>query len=74
MQVQSLGWEDILEGKMATHSSILANLGIEPASPVSSASAGRFFTTEPSGKPYLNSSLSLKILFPKEVTFTVTGG
>ena len=36
--------------------------------------AGRFFTTEPSGKPYLNSSLSLKILFPKEVTFTVTGG
>ena len=27
------------------------NLGIEPASPASPAVAGRFFTTEPRGKP-----------------------
>ena len=30
------------------------NPGIEPASPISPALAGRFFTTEPRGKPSLN--------------------
>ena len=29
----------------------LSNPGIKPASPVASALAGRFFTTEPPGKP-----------------------
>ena len=31
----------------------LPNWGIEPMSPASPALAGRFFTTEPPGKPYL---------------------
>ena len=30
----------------------LPNLGIEPASPTTPALAGRFFTTEPPGKPH----------------------
>ena len=30
----------------------LPNPGIDPISPASAALAGRFFTTEPSGKPY----------------------
>ena len=36
----------------------LPNLGIKPASPASSALAGRFFTTELPGKPSLGYSLS----------------
>ena len=65
--------QEYLSGLPFSPPGYLPNLGTEPASPVSSVLAGRFFTTEPSGKPYLNSSLSLKILLPKEVTFTVTG-
>ena len=32
---------------------VLPNPGIEPVSPVSSALVGRFFTTEPPGKPFI---------------------
>ena len=35
----------------------LPNTGIEPTSPESPALAGRFFTTEPPGKPIINPAL-----------------
>ena len=39
----------------------LPDPGIEPASPVSPALAGRFFTTEPSGKPHYKIKSRLKL-------------
>ena len=41
----------------------LPNLGLEPTSPGSPALAGRFFTTEPSGKPWPPKPLLLTIAF-----------
>ena len=47
----------------------LLHPGIKPASPVSSGSAGRFFTTEPLGKPLLNSRTKLILIAPLSLNF-----
>ena len=49
----------------------LPDLGVEPLSPVSPASAGRFFTVESPEKPYLPIQLKLNVRFPdsKSTTF-----
>ena len=37
----------------------LPDLGVKPTSPVSPALAGRFFTTEPPGKPWLETAVHI---------------
>ena len=44
--------QEYLSGLLFPTPGDLPNPGIEPMSPASPALAGRFFTTEPSGKPH----------------------
>ena len=53
-QEYCIGWPFIPPGD-------LPNPGIESPSPASPALAGGFFTTEPPGKPYIISYISLKL-------------
>ena len=49
-------WEEYWSGLPFPHTGDLPDPGVEPASPVSPALAGGFFTTVPSGKPQGNDS------------------
>ena len=54
---------EILEWVAMLSSGDFPNPGIEPASPESPALAGRYFTPEPSGKPYFMICLIVITLF-----------
>ena len=55
--------KEILEWVAMLSSGDFPNPGIEPASPESPALAGRYFTPEPSGKPYFMICLIVITLF-----------
>ena len=50
-------WQEYWSGLLFPSPGSFPNVGIEPASPESPALAGRFFTTEPSGKPVIDPAL-----------------
>ena len=64
--VSGISQREILEWVAMPFSGDFPNPGIEPASPESPALAGRYFTPEPSGKPYFMICLIVITLFTED--------